>query len=139
MVAEVGEVVRVEEFAAGRWEESPETVIERALAGALSVPVESAERRPRDDAESVLSRPRLRASLEQFEMVEPRGAAEAYVAVALGFQLLSPRDRLVLKRGEIQERQPLSADAALDDVVLAFNRASSRAVSRFVEAVTGAR
>ncbi|MBK5970843.1 MULTISPECIES: ABC-type transport auxiliary lipoprotein family protein [Thiorhodovibrio] len=132
LIAQVGEVVRVEEFTAGRWEESPETVIERALT----------ERFSRSGESAVATRPRLRPSLDQFELVEPVAGDGAHAAVTLSFQLLSPRDRLVLATGEIHEREPLSAEsltageAQLDAIVLAFNRASSRAVARFAEALS---
>ncbi|EIC22032.1 ABC-type transport auxiliary lipoprotein family protein [Thiorhodovibrio frisius] len=138
MVAEVGEVVRVDEFSAGRWEESPETVLERALVAELNPRVDVAAPR-RDSSEGALSHPRLRASLDQFEMVEPQTGGTPYAAVSLSFQLLSPRDRLLLKTGEIQEREPLPTGASLDTVVAGFNRASSRAVSRFVAEVSGLR
>ncbi|WPL19054.1 ABC-type uncharacterized transport system, auxiliary component [Thiorhodovibrio winogradskyi] len=138
MVAEVGAVVRVDEFSAGRWEESPETVIERALIAALNSRAASTAGEP-DPSEELLARPRLRVSLEQFEMVEPQSGGEPHAAVALGFQLLSSRNRLVLKTGEIQERQTLPPNPSLEQVVLAFNRASSRAVSRFVAEVLALR
>lgn len=138
LVAMVGEVVRVDAFSAGRWEEAPETVIDRALVAELKRYTSIAPNL--EESNPALSRPRLRPSLDQFELVEPSADAQAYAAIALSFQLVSPRERMVIKSGEIQERELISAGVSLtatpvdasqlDAIVLAFNRATSRAVAR---------
>jgi hypothetical protein len=146
LVAEIGTVVRVEEFAAGRWEEAPETAIDRALATRLKAytQVAPAQGAPADDQPSTpLARPRLRATLERFELVETAPGGRAHVAVTLGYDIISPADRRLLASGEIHERQPLptaaaldpAPDAALDVVVQAFDQATTRALERLTTTV----
>lgn len=135
LVAEVGEVVEVEEFAVGRWEEPPETALARALITALKraggAPL--AATNPQGQPQRL----RLRWSLDQFEMVEARAGA-SYVSVALSLRLLDNRTRVELAAGEILEREPLPPEPGLDAVVLAFDRASSRALSQVVQCLIAA-
>lgn len=124
LVAEVGEVTQVEEFAAGRWEEPPETAMGRAVATAV---------RPITRTEPTR---RLRWSLDQFELVEPAGQTP-YAGLALSLRLLSAPGlsapgRVELAMAEIREHEPLPPNASLEQVVLAFDRAASRALSRVV-------
>ena len=128
LVAQVGEVVRVDEFAAGRWEEAPETAIDRALRSqyGLSASGAAAGRTPPTD------RSRLYWSLDAFEMVEPLTGDPPYVTVSIRFELRTPAAAAAVQTGAIHEREYLPAQAPLQTVVLAFDRAASRALARLM-------
>ncbi|MBK1649818.1 hypothetical protein CKO36_14740 [Rhabdochromatium marinum] len=128
LVAQVGEVVRVDEFAAGRWEEAPETAIDWALRSqyGLSASGGATGRTP------ATGRSRLYWSLDAFEMVEPLTGDPPYVAVSIRFELRTPATPEAMQTGIIHEREYLPAQAPLQTVVLAFDRATSRAIARLM-------
>jgi len=129
-VAQAGPVVRVDSFADGRWEEPPETVIERALIAVLGDSASDdpvgATRPPTDKALG------LRWSLDQFELVESPEAGSSHVTVAISFRLLASQRPSAVVSGTLREQEPVAMDAPVEAVVLAFNRATSRALSELI-------
>jgi ABC-type uncharacterized transport system auxiliary subunit len=126
-----GPVVRVESFADGRWEEPPETVIERALLAALGDS-------PSDDSSrtapaSAGTEPRLQWSLEQFELVESAGGSAARVTVAISFRLSAAHSPSAVVEGTVTAQEPVPVGAPVEEVVVAFNRATPRALLQLIE------
>lgn len=129
-VAQVGPVVRVESFADGRWEEPPETVIERALIAALG---DSASDGAMSGAQqSAVTALRLQWSLDQFELVESPGDDPSRIKVAIRFRLLASQPPGLVAAGMLREQEGVAMGAPVEAVVLAFNRATSRVLSELI-------
>lgn len=136
IVAQAGPVVRVESFADGRWEEPPETVIERNLIAVLGDSAGDASSLAAEHA--AVSTLRLQWSLDQFELVESPRTASSSVMVAIDFQLLASQRPDAVAAATIREQEPVAGGAPVEAVVLAFNRATSRALSQLIQQLRAA-
>jgi len=136
LVAQIGPVVRVESFADGRWEEPPETVVERALVAALGdIGGDGLRGAAQESAVTAL---RLQWSLDRFEVVESPGGSSSRATVAINFRLLALQRPGEVLAGTVREQEPLAVGAPVEDVVVAFNRATSRALSQLIQRLRAA-
>jgi len=125
-----GAVIRVDEVPGGRWEDPPAEAMERTLRSVFL---------PRPDAAPDGPRWRLSWSVDRVEAVVPAGAVDpTETRVVLTWSLRRDRDREDRAAGSVREQATVPADAALPDLVLAFNQAVTRALARLVAEVTTA-